>query len=88
MADPDDEYVLIQSALSGEFARDGITVDVQIYRGEEDHSWVLEVVDQANNSYVWQERFATDQSAMKEFLNSVDAAGMKQYNPYYRRDLN
>ena len=88
MADPDDDYVLIESPLSGEFVRDGIRVDVQIYRGEEDPSLVLEVVDQANNSYVWEEQFATDKLAMREFVNSVDKEGMKQYNPYYRRDLN
>jgi hypothetical protein len=26
--------------------------------------------------------------AMEEFLASVESEGMKQYNPYYRRDLN
>ncbi|MFY0613084.1 MAG: hypothetical protein JXQ99_16255 [Hyphomicrobiaceae bacterium] len=88
MADLDDDYVLIESSLSGEFVRDGIRVDVQIYRGEEDTAWVLEVIDQADNSYVWDEQFATDQLAMKAFLASVDMDGMKQYNPYYRRDLN
>ena len=88
MPNPDDDYVLIESPLSGEFARDGVRVDVKIYRGEQDPIWVLEVVDQANNSYVWQEQFATDQLAMNEFLKSVDEEGMKQYNPYYRRRLN
>ena len=88
MADSDDDYVLIESPLSGEFIRDGVRVDVQIYRGEEDPSWVLEVVDQANNSYVWDKQFATDHLAMKQFLNSVDEEGMKQYNPYYRGNLN
>ncbi len=88
MPNPDDDYVLIESPLSGEFARDGVRVDVKIYRGEQDPIWVLEVVDQANNSYVWEEQFATDQLAMNEFLKSVDEEGMKQYNPYYRRRLN
>jgi hypothetical protein len=87
MAADDGEYVLIESALSGEFSRDGITVDVQIYRGEEDANWILEVVDAANNSYVWDEQFASDQAAKEEFLASVEREGMKQYNPYYRSDL-
>jgi hypothetical protein len=87
-AEDDDEYVLIESSLSGEFRRDGIAVDVQIYRGEEEPTWILEVVDSANNSYVWNERFGSDQAAMEEFLASVESEGMKQYNPCYRRDLN
>ncbi len=84
MAKLDDDYVLINSPLSGEFKQDGILVEVFIYRGEEDDLWVLEVVDQANNSYVWDEHFATDQLAMNEFLASVKKDGMKQYNPYYK----
>jgi hypothetical protein len=87
MSDPEENYVLIESALGGEFKRDGIEVEVHIYRSEEDPLWVLEVVDQGNNSFVWDERFATDHAAMSEFLASVEREGMKQYNPHYRRDL-
>jgi len=87
MSNPEDDYVLIESPLGGEFKRDGIEVEVHIYRGEEDPSWVLEVVDQGNNSSVWDERFPTDQAAMSEFLVSVEREGMKHYNPHYRRDL-
>ena len=53
MSDTEDDIILINSPLGGDFTRDGITVEVHIYRGEEDASWVLEVVDQANNSFVW-----------------------------------
>ena len=87
MSDKEDDFVLINSPLGCEFTRDGITVEVHIYRGEEDASWVLEVVDQANNSFVWDDRFPTDQAAMSEFVASVEREGMKQYNPHYRRDL-
>ncbi len=83
MAKIDNDYVLINSPLSGEYKQDGIMVEVFIYRGEEDEFWILEVVDQANTSYVWDEQFATDELAMKEFLASVRKDGMKQYNPYY-----
>ncbi len=61
--------------------------DVLICRGDEDTTWALEVVDDAANSYVWDEQFAFDQAAMEEFLASVESEGMKQYNPYYRSDL-
>lgn len=86
MAADDDEF-LIESPLSGEFKRDGITVDVLIYRSRQDSTWILEVVDAANTSYVWDVQFLTDQSAMNEFLASVKRAGMKRYNPHYHSDL-
>lgn len=88
MVDLDDDYVLIESPLSGKFTRDGVSVEVLIYRGEDEPSWILEVVDQANNSHVWDEQFPTDQLAMKAFLDAVQTEGMKPFNPYYRRNLN
>lgn len=84
VSNADDDFVLIESPLSGPFRRDGIEVDVRIYRGEQESSWVLEVVDQASNSFVWDEQFPNDQAAMDEFLKSVEQEGMKQYNPHYR----
>ena len=47
-------------------------------------SWVLEVIDQAKNSYLWDVQFVTDELAMKEFVHSVEKGGMKQYNPHYK----
>ena len=85
MTKPDDDYVLINSSLSGEFRRDGVSVEVQIYRGEDDNFWILEVVDQAGNSYLWEEQFTSDELAMKEFVTSVEKGGIKQYNPYFKQ---
>ena len=87
MAKIDDDYVLINSPLSGEFKQDGVLVEVLIYRGQDDEFWVLEVVDQDDNSYVWDEEFITDHLALKEFLASVNVGGMKQYNPYYKSKI-
>ncbi|MEM8986987.1 MAG: hypothetical protein AAGC95_09705 [Pseudomonadota bacterium] len=82
-----DDYVLISSPLSGPFKQDGITVDIEIYRGEDEPGWLLEVVDQAGASYVWDDTFETDQMAKEEFLRSIKQGGMKQYNPHYRKKM-
>ena len=87
MAKPEEDYVIVNSPLSGELRRDGITIDVQIYRGEEDETWVLEVVDCANTSFLWDDQFPTDQAAMDELLQTIQSEGMKQFNPYQRGKL-
>jgi hypothetical protein len=85
VATPEDDYVIINSDLSGEMRRDGITVQVEIYRGEEDDTWVLEVVDSENASIVWDERFETERAAMDELLATIRTHGMKQFNPHTRK---
>ncbi|MCJ2035769.1 hypothetical protein [Methylobacterium sp. J-068] len=71
---------LEQSALSGLFTREGITVEVLIYRfANVADSWSLEVVDQEGGSTVWTESFLSDQAAHKAFLLSVEEDGMSQF---------
>ena len=53
----DDDYKLVFSTLSNRVTRDGITVDVQIYRGKDEEGWLLEVVDHLGGSTVWDDRF-------------------------------
>ncbi|RYE51834.1 MAG: hypothetical protein EOP21_00290 [Hyphomicrobiales bacterium] len=64
------------SPLSQSFARDGLTVDVKIYRVEGSEDWTLEVVDGENNSVVWTEPFASDQEAWDEFVSGVATLGL------------
>ena len=79
MVIPDRE--LEHSRLSGLFTREGVTVEVQIYRfaGTAD-AWSLEVVDQEGGSTVWTESFFTDQAAHKAFLCAVEEDGMNQFS--------
>lgn len=58
---------------------------MQIYRGEEDAGWILEVVDADGASTVWDDKFVTDQAAMDELLRTLRVEGMKQFNVHYRR---
>jgi hypothetical protein len=75
MTDKDD---LIYSPLQRSFSSEGQTVKIQIYRLP-DTGWTLEVVDEFNNSTVWDNEFATDQEALDEFLAEVKTDGIHSY---------
>lgn len=67
----DDGPEIIHSPLCQTVSRHGVTVQVEIYRGE-DSDWILEIVDYGNNSHVWDAQFATDQEALDEALRALD----------------
>jgi hypothetical protein len=72
----DDEFKIINSALSQRITRDGTTIEVLIYRGEHEPAWILEVVDCAGGSTVWDETFQTEQAALNEVLRTIDDEGI------------
>ena len=73
----DDHPEIEYSPLCCEVTRDGITVQVRIYRiAHDDDEWSLEVVDAENASTVWTETFKTDQDAYDEFQLTLKAEGM------------
>ena len=72
----DHEYKIIKSALSRKFTREGITVDVEIYRGEADSVWVLAVIDQEGASTVWEDTFQTEQDALNEVFQTIASEGI------------
>jgi len=71
-----DENEIITSRLSRKFTRDGTTIEVLIYRGQKDSVWILEVVDQAGGSTVWDDTFATEQDALNEVFQTVAREGI------------
>jgi uncharacterized protein len=71
-----DEYEIIMSPLCQEVSSDGETVQVEIYRGEDDKGWILEVVDEYGNSSVWDDQFKTDNDAFKEALKTIEEEGI------------
>ncbi len=70
--DDDQEPGFIESPLTQSVARNGVKVRVEIYRDEEEDGWILEVVDAANTSHVWDDRFDTDQQALTAALRALD----------------
>lgn len=67
----DDEPDFIESPLSQDVTRNGVTVRVEIY-GDSNNRWILEIVDTEDASHVWDEHFETDQQALDEALRALD----------------
>ena len=67
----DGDRVLIQSPLSQTVTRNGVTAEVHIYKGA-DSDWILEMVDAAGTSHVWDNEFETDQQAFDEAMRALD----------------
>jgi hypothetical protein len=76
----DNDPEIENSPLCEKVTRDGITVDVQIYRlvGRYE-GWSLEVVDEEGSSTVWDDRFATDVAAYAEFERTIDEEGIETF---------
>ena len=68
---PGQEPEFIESPLSQNVTRNGVSVRVEIY-GDLDSEWILEVIDVDNTSHVWDARFETDQQALAEALRALD----------------
>lgn len=65
------EPELEESSLSGPVTSGGRTVEVQIYRLVGEPAWTLEVVDEYNNSTVWDDTFASESAAMTEAKKAI-----------------
>jgi hypothetical protein len=75
----DDEYKLINSPLSRKLTRDGMTIEVLIYRGEYETGWHLEVVDPDGTSTVWHDPFSSQRTALNEVYRIIAAEGMATF---------
>lgn len=70
---------LVVSGLSGTQSRDGIVVEVNIFRLETDTQWSLEVVNENGTSIVWDDQFDDDDAAFKAFECVVAEEGMPAF---------
>lgn len=70
--DPD----IIFSQLCTKFSKDGLVVEVSIFRVETEDTWHLEVINERNTSTVWDNPFETEDAAWAEFLATVEQEGM------------
>jgi hypothetical protein len=73
-----DEDDLIYSDLQTTFSSEGHTVEINIYRLPETE-WVLELVDEFNNSTVWDDSFATDEAALSAALQAIQEEGITAF---------
>ncbi|MEJ8675890.1 hypothetical protein [Chromobacterium amazonense] len=71
-----DEHDLIESPLQQKYTSEGKTVEVCIYRLP-DTGWTLEIVDEYNNSTIFDGEFESDQEAFDLFLKEVEQEGIE-----------
>ena len=72
----EEDYEVEDLRLCQKVSRDGITVEVLIYRGKDDLGWMLEVVDQDGGSTVWDDLFPTDEETLAEAMNTIETEGI------------
>ena len=65
------------SPLCQSLTRDGHTVQIEIYQGDDPGKWILEVVDEFGNSTVWDDQFDSDQQALDEVHETVREEGIE-----------
>ncbi len=70
-----EHYEVKMSPLSQRMEVDSKEIDVQIYEDGEG-GWLLEVVDEFNNSTVWDDPFPSDQEAMEELKRTLREDGV------------
>ena len=75
MSDPE----IVMSPLCREIIQDGTRVQVDIYRGEDESGWILEVIDKENASTVWDEPFDTDREALEEVMEVIERDGIRSF---------
>jgi hypothetical protein len=86
-AEESDDHDLIYSALNQTITRNGVTVEVHIYK-DDSTDWILEVVDAAGNSHVWDDQFLTDQAAFDEAMRALDEKPLEFMEPPAGGSLN
>ena len=75
MSDPE----IIMSQLCREVTGDDTRIQVDIYRGENEAGWILEVIDEENASTVWDDPFDTDQEALDAVMKVIDRDGIRSF---------
>lgn len=75
MSDPE----IVMSPLCREICGDDTRIQVDIYRGEDESGWILEVIDEENASTVWNEPFDTDREALDAVLEVIEQDGIRSF---------
>ncbi|RUO77857.1 hypothetical protein [Idiomarina seosinensis] len=73
-----EEQQIMQSKHTQQYSAEGKTVDIDIYRTE-DSSWILEIVDQDNNSTLWEDQFEQEDDALAEALDALKEEGIGSF---------
>ena len=71
---------LVTSGYSKHITQDGITIELCIYRLEDNpNEWALEVINDKGTSIIWDDMFSTDDDAYAAFKKTVEEEGMTSF---------
>ncbi|MEM6495344.1 MAG: hypothetical protein AAF709_01315 [Pseudomonadota bacterium] len=71
---------LEHSRLSQTITREGVTVEINIYRWTDDDEWTLEISGASDDAVIWTEPFASDQLALDAALAAIDKEGVASFD--------
>jgi hypothetical protein len=80
MDEPD--YEIVYSPLCRKVAQENKIIDVQIYRGAHEDTWILEVISEDGSSTVWDDRFESDHDALAELQATIISEGMAAFEEH------
>jgi hypothetical protein len=77
--DDDDTDEVIHSPLECSVSRDKTRWLIFIYRGVTDAGWILELEDHHGTSFVWDNRFETDRTALDAALRAIERNSVESF---------
>jgi len=75
----EEEPKLVYSEHCGHYLVDGESLEVLIYKGDDEQGWTLEVVNQHGTSTVWDDPFISDGLAWRAFTQAAEEEGVKEF---------
>lgn len=74
----DEEFEPRVSELSQEYREGDLTVQIDIYEDGEG-GWLLEIIDEQNNTTVWEDSFDSEREALEEALEALSEEGIETF---------
>lgn len=74
----DEDFVPRESELSQPYREGEVTVQIDIYEDGEG-GWLLEIVDENNNSTLWEDSFDSEKEALDEALDALRDEGIATF---------
>ncbi len=66
------------SPLNSKYTKDGKSVQIDIYENSQ-NGWLLEIVDEFDNSTCWEDPFPTDKEAFAEATKAIEEEGIDTF---------
>jgi len=73
-----EEFAPKESELSQVYREGEVSVQIDIYEDGEG-GWLLEIVDESNNSTVWEDSFETEKEALDEAMDALREEGIATF---------